>query len=215
MSWKALGLAFAVQLVAVFGAHACDLQTGSVIFQDKFTDDSGGWDFAPPVNQVKPPDYLFTLNSKSFFTSAENLTFNASYGDYCMDFVLPKSLAPDNNASIGMIVLANDYNNYYLTLVFSNGNVTMFKKSNGNYTAVFTVTNSPAFNAAPDAVNSLRIVATNDQKLTITLNGQAVKVIRVQTPPGSLTFGIFAQTDKAPASDTLIKVKGFSVTSGG
>lgn len=214
MNWKSLGLALAMQVAAAVGAHACDLQTGSVIFQDKFADDSGGWDFSPPVNQVKPPDYLFTLTSNAYFTAAENLTFNASYGDYCMDFVLPKSIAPDNNVSAGMILLATDYNNYYLVLTFSNGNVTMFKKLSGNYTTIFTVANSPGYNSAPDAVNSLRVVATNDQKLTITLNGKPVKVIRVQTPPNPLTFGVFVQADKAPPTDTLVRIKEFSVTSG-
>lgn len=214
MKWKALGLALAAQIVAAVGAHACDLQTGSVIFQDKFADDSGGWDFSPPANQVKPPDYLFTLTSKLNVTSAESLTFNANYGDYCMDFVLPKSPAPDNTVSAGLILFASDYNNYYLFLSYSNGNVSMFKRVNGNYSVVFTVAGSPAFNAAPDAVNSLRVVATNDQKLTITLNGQPVKVIRAQMPSGNLTFGIFAQTDKPPAADTVIRVKNFSVTSG-
>ena len=215
MNWKVLGLALAMQIAAAFGAHACDLQTGSVVFQDKFTDDSGGWDFTPPVNQVKPPDFLFTLTSSSYFTAVENLTFNSTFGDYCMDFVLPKSIAADNNVSAGMIVLAADYNNYYLILTFSNGNVTMFKKTSGTYTTIFTITNSPAYNSAPDAVNSIRVVATNDQKLTITLNSKPLKVIRVQTPPGALTFGIFAQCDKAPPTDTLVRIKEFSVTSGG
>jgi hypothetical protein len=91
----------------------------------------------------------------------------------------------------------------------------MFKKAAGNYATVFTVANSPAFNSTPDAVNSLRIVATSDQKLTVTLNGQPVKVIRAQAPQGQLLFGVFGQTDKAPDSDILIRVKNFSVTSGG
>ena len=215
MNWKVLGLAFAMQIAAAVGAHACDLQTGSVVFQDKFTDDSGGWDFTPPVNQVKPPDFLFTLTSKIYTSVTENLTFNSTFGDYCMDFVLPKSIAPDNTVSAGMIVLAADYNNYYLILTNSNGAVTMFKKTAGAYTAIFTVANAPGFNAAADAVNSLRVVATNDQKLTITLNSQPLKVIRVQTPPGALTFGVFVECDKPPPSDTLIRIKEFSVTSGG
>jgi hypothetical protein len=215
MKWKALGLALAIQLAGVVAAQACSGQTGSVIFQDNFADDSGGWDFSPPVSQVKPPDFLFTLNKQAFFTSAENLTFNATFGDYCMDFVLPKSPAPDNNAAAGMILWATDYNNYLLIMTFSNGNVTMFKKAAGNYATVFTVANSPAFNSTPDAVNSLRIVATSDQKLTVTLNGQPVKVIRAQAPQGQLLFGVFGQTDKAPDSDILIRVKNFSVTSGG
>jgi hypothetical protein len=215
MNWRALGLAFALQLAAAAAAHACDGQTGSVIFQDKFADDSGGWDFTPPVNQVKPPDFLFTMTKQTFVSSVENLTFNATYGDYCMDFVLPKSSAPDNNASAGMLLWASDYSNYILVLVVSSGTVAMYRRTAGNYATIFTIANSPAFNSAQDAVNSLRIVATNDQKLTITLNGQPVKVVRAQTPPGALLFGIFAETDKAPPTDTLIRIKEFSVTSGG
>ncbi len=77
----------------------------------------------PPSTQVKPPDFLITLTQTAFFTNAEDLTFNATFADYCMDFVLPKSPAPDNNAAAGMILWATDYNNYLLFMVASNGNV--------------------------------------------------------------------------------------------
>jgi hypothetical protein len=215
MKWIALGVALAVQLAGVAAAQACTGQTGNVIFQDKFADDTGGWDFDPPTSQVTPPAFVFNLGKTYTITSAENLTFNATLGDYCMDFVLPKSPAADNTAAVGMIIWATDYNNYMLVVAFSNGNVGMYKKSAGNFTTLFTVLNSPAFNAAQDAVNSLRVVATPDQKLTVTLNGQAVKAIRAQVPTGPQLFGLFGQLDKALPADIAIKVTNFSVTSGG
>jgi hypothetical protein len=155
------------------------------------------------------------LGKQGTNTSVENLTFNATLGDYRMDFVLPKPMAADNSPAVGTVVWATDYNNCLLVMTFGNGNVGMYRKTSGNFAILFFVQNTPAFNAAADAVDSLRVVATSDQKLTITLNGQPIKVIRAQIPPGQLQFGIFARIDKAIDSDVLIRVKNFSVTSGG
>ncbi len=214
MRWIALGLALAVQLACVAAAQACTGQTGAVIFQDNFADDSGGWDFTPPIAQVTPPAFVFSVGKEYTSTSSENLTFNASLGDYCMDFVLPKSPAVDNTAAAGMIIWAKDYANYILVVTYSNGSIGMYKNTAGSFAVLFTVQNFPGFNAAQDAVNSLRIVATADQKLTVTLNGQAVKVIRAQMPTGPLLFGMTAQVDKSLPADITVKVTGFSVTAG-
>jgi hypothetical protein len=102
-----------------------------------------------------------------------------------------------------------------LVVAFTSGNVTMFKRAAGVYSTIFTAAAGPAFKSAPDAVNSLRIVAGQDQKLTISLNGAPVKVIRAQMPAGPLRFGVFGETEKAPDSDVQVLVKNFKVTTGG
>jgi hypothetical protein len=214
MKWKALGLALALLSGGAPLARACDGQTGAVIFQDNFADDSGGWDVETgdhPHDQIKPPDFEFTLTSDYFVDSSENMMFNATFADYCMDFALPAAPAPDNRASAGIILWATDYKNYLLAITRTNGTVELYKKTDGNYGKVFSVVNSPAFNASPGAVNSLRVVADADQKLTVYLNGNAVKAVRTPAPTGLLRFGMFVELTKAPPSDVVIRVKNFSV----
>jgi len=46
----AAATAFALCAPAAF---ACEGQTGKVIFEDKFTDDSGGWKWAAPDTEIK------------------------------------------------------------------------------------------------------------------------------------------------------------------
>ena len=64
-------------------------QIGAVIFQDSFRDDSGGSDQTPPQATVVPPAFIFAMDASTGSISAHNLTFNATDGDYCIDFVLP------------------------------------------------------------------------------------------------------------------------------
>ena len=150
MKWQALGSALAFSLAGALSAHACDGQTGAVIFQDNFADDLGGWDLDRgdhPKDQITPPDFVFTLSGDGFADSAQNLTFNATVGDYCMDFILPPAPAPDNRVVAGVILWATDYKNYLLVQASTNGDVELYRKSAGNWQKVFTV-NSPAFNAS-------------------------------------------------------------------
>jgi hypothetical protein len=39
-------------------AFACEGQTGKVIFEDKFTDDSGGWALSAPDTEIKDGSLL-------------------------------------------------------------------------------------------------------------------------------------------------------------
>jgi hypothetical protein len=111
MKMKTLVLGLAVQAMLGAAAQACDGQTGSVIFEDNFADDSGGWDLSPPGTQVKPPNFVFTMNKNTNGWATDILTFNAGVGDYCADFVLPKAPAADNNAGFGLMLWGADYSN--------------------------------------------------------------------------------------------------------
>jgi len=209
MRWMAVGLILALQAAACGAAAACEGQAGSVIFEDTFADDSGGWDTSAVV---KPPNLVMTLG-KTQVVQIENLTFEATFADYCIDFVLPTSPAPDNTVTAGIILWAQNYDNYYLVMVASNGNVGLYKKSAAVFTTVVQAT-SPAFKAEPDAVNSLRVLASKDGKLTISLNGTPVKAIRAQAPQGALRFGLMGQVDKPIDTNIDVRVKAYKVTAG-
>ena len=206
----------AVVLHIVMGAaaFACDGQVGKIIYEDNFADDSGGWDFTQNVTMVKPPNFVFSLDSKFPNVANEVLTFkNGVDGDYCAEVNLPKSIASDNRYSFGIFFWAVDYANYWMAMLTSDGTVTLFSKSNNVWQSISTVPSSPAYKSDPDAVNVLR-VTTVGGKISMYVNGQLQKSIRAQSPDGSLRFGMYGQIDKGVDGSPPILVKDFKLTSG-
>jgi hypothetical protein len=196
------------------GAFACEGQLGKVIFEDTFSDDSGGWEFTQNVATVKPPNFAFNLDSKYSSSATQVLTFHTNTdADYCAEFILPKSIAPDNKYSVAITFWAADYAMFWMAMLSSDGSVTLFSKANNVWTPITTVPNAPAFKADPDAVNALR-VTTIGGKISMYLNGQLQKAIRAQPQDGNLRFGLYAQIDKGVDGTSPILVKSYKVTSG-
>ena len=81
---RVISVAFVLQFLALTSAYACEGQPGKVIFEDKFTDDSGGWQFSPPIATVKPPVLEFALTTKRSNIATQNLTFHATLADFCV-----------------------------------------------------------------------------------------------------------------------------------
>lgn len=195
-------------------AFACDGQIGKIIYEDTFTDDSGGWDFTANVAMVKPPNFVFALDSKNSNITIQVLTFHiGTDGDYCAEVILPKMIAPDNKYNFAISFWATDYAKFWMAMLSSDGSVTLFSKTNNVWQTISSVPNAPAFKPDPDAVNVLR-VTTVGGKISLYLNGQLQKAIRAQSQEGSLRFGMYAQIDKPVDGTTPILVKSFKVTSG-
>ena len=210
--FRTLSVAVLFQLT-MSAAWACDGQLGKVIFEDTFSDDSGGWEQTQPQAVITPPDFLFSLDAKFVNMSSQNLTFHATEGDFCAEGVLPRSLAPDNTLYFGVEFWAKDYANFMLAQVNSAGRVSLYRKASGNWSQVFGVDSAPSFKADPDAVNALRVTA-KDGKITVFLNGAQLKAVRAQVPDGDLRFGVFGQYDKIVDQMPAIKIKSFKVTAG-
>ena len=210
---RTFGVVVALQFIAWTSGWACTGQVGTVIFQDKFTDDSGGWDEYPPQSAVVPPAFVFTLDANNASATSQNLTFNATDGDYCMDFILPPAIAADNQMYVAMVFWAADYNNNMQVLVASNSSVTLGKLTSGTWTAISTVQNAPAFNSKANAVNSLRVTALAST-ITVYLNGTQIKTVRAQEPTNPSRFGIYVQDDTAVANAPPVKITGYTVTTG-
>ncbi len=233
-------LVFGLHVLSAMGAMACEGQTGATIFEDKFTDDSGGWDLTPGRSDIKPNEMLITLNDSKDVLSVQNLTFNPTEGDYCVEFTLPPPLAPDNNVAVGIEFWATDWRAYYSVQAFSNKIVGLYRDTPNGWITIFAVRDSPlvkiaadspstrslpdpsVVNAVPDALpgkeasdglNAIRVVA-KDGRIATFLNGTKIKEIRAQMPTGALRFGIFAQVDKGLPEGTVIHFKSFKVTTG-
>jgi hypothetical protein len=96
-------------------ALACDGQTGNVIFEDKFTDDSGGWAFGENNYLVlKAPGAALAAAASDGGSNRASLnqTFTAAQGDFCVEMSFPAE-AVQLDASIGVSFLATDYSNYW------------------------------------------------------------------------------------------------------
>ncbi len=210
---RVISVAFVLQFLALSSAYACEGQPGRVIFEDKFEDDSGGWQFSPPIATVKPPALEFALTTKRSNIATQNLTFHSTLADFCLEAVLPKPLADDNVPSIGIEFWASDYANLMLVQLSGNKVLQLFSKTKGAYQQIFRVADVPGFKSEPDAVNALRI-STVGGKLTAYVNGTQVKVVRAQIPTGKMRFGIYAQWNKPAPSFPLIKVTSYKVTTG-
>jgi len=194
-------------------AAACPGQTGKVIFSDDFSDDSGGWDAV--ANSVFVPNALqLTSDANQVGVAVHNLTFNAIDGDYCAEFVFPSS-PPDakNKDSVGLEILASDYNNLFLFMANSAGVAQIFRKANGAWSQIGADAKVDAIKTQPSSVNSLRVVV-KDQKMTFFVNGTQVKVLRAQVAANQNRFGLFVESDTAPSSPRAFLVKSFNLTDG-
>jgi hypothetical protein len=205
-------LAIVLQAFACSGALACEGQVGKVIYEDTFADDSGGWDPVAGI-AIKPPNFVYSLDAQNSGVTSQVLTFHATEGDFCAEVALPKSIAPDNKLGFGVVFWAVDYGNYWLALLYSDGSVGLFSRTNNVWQTVVTIPNAPGFKADADAVNALRVTTTGG-KISIFLNGQPVKAIRAQIPDGALRFGTHGEVGKVVDKIPLILVKSFKVTSG-
>jgi hypothetical protein len=210
---RKIGVAIALQILLSAAAWACDGQVGKVVFDDTFADDSGGWELTPPQATIKPPDFVLALDSKYINMSSQNITFRATEGDFCLEAVLPPSIAPDNAIYVGLEFWGKDYQNYMLIQLSSTGKLSLYRKASGNWSTVYEVENAPGFKADPDAVNAIR-VAVKDGRITSFLNGSQIKVTRAQTPEGELRFGLYGQYDKVVDSIPVLRVKSYKVTTG-
>ncbi len=210
---RVISVVFVLQFLALTQVFACEGQPGRVVFEDKFEDDSGGWQFSPPLAEVKPPVLEFALTTKRSNMATQNLTFHATLADFCLEAILPKPVADDNIPSIGIEFWATDYANLMLLQISGNKVVQLFSKTKNSYQQIFRIADVPGFKSEPDAVNALR-VNTIGGKLTVYVNGKQVKVIRAQIPFGKMRFGIYAQWAKPAPSFPVIKVTSYKVTTG-
>lgn len=208
---RTITLAVALQLGLGATVMACEGQTGAVIFEDTFADDSGGWEMTPPQAVIVPPTMLLALDSQFEAISAQNLTFNATDGDYCATIKLPPQPAPDNDLAFGIQFWASDYSNVMSFMVFTNKSVGLYKKVDNAWSTVFNQTDVAAVDTTAGAVNEIRVQAKAGM-LKLLVNGTEIKSVRAQVPAGALRFGVYAQIDTPVEPPPAIVVTSFKVT---
>lgn len=209
---RRLMIAAALQVALGTAAFACDGQVGASIFEDKFADDSGGWDMSSSNIKIVPPAMLIEMNNDLSTASSMNLTFNANDGDYCMDVVFPPPVA-GNVLRAGIEFWSYDASNLFLFLVNDDATASLYKKVNGTWNPIFFGEKLEGFSSVPGTPHSILVQAKRGV-LTLLVDGAKVKTIRAQMPNGPLQFGIYAEAAQAIDPAVTIQVSGFSVTTG-
>jgi hypothetical protein len=176
-------------LLFVPAAFACDGQTGNVIFEDKFTDDSGVWIFggaliltAPGATAMAPASDIGAAQTSL------NQTFNAS------NYWSANAYA---NGSVNLVKLAFKHLSPFVETP---------KRS-----LIFETTTNNLVKTGPTDVNSIRVVVKNGT-ITVIVNGQTIKSVRAQIPGGDLKFG-FTRSYRSPsATPVSFTVHSYKVT---
>jgi hypothetical protein len=196
------------------GAFACDRQTGKVIFEDKFTDDSGGWAFGKNSGlALKAPGATLALPATEEGATWWSLdaTFNATQGDFCVEMSFPAN-AVQLDADIGVVFLATGARKFWTASVYTNGVVALSKLANNQLSSVWTTAaaNNLVKTGLTD-VNSVRAVVKGGS-ITVIVNGQTVKSVRAAMPGGDLKFGFMGNYNKRSATPVFFPVHSYKVT---
>ncbi len=209
-----LRIVFAIAALGVSAAaaFACEGQTGKVIFEDKFTDDAGGWTFGAGygLNLKAPGAVLAVRAGEGSARATLNQTFNATEGDFCAEMSMPAN-AKELNVAVGTLFLAADNDNFWMAQAMDTGKVGLYKLANNKWSTVWELPNAAAIKASPADVISLRAVVKGNT-ITVIVNGQTIKSVRAQIPSGDFKFGFYGQYGNASAAPVEFAVRSYKVT---
>ena len=150
------------------------------------------------------------MSEKGRNISSTVRTFSATDGDYCMEFVVPKAVATDNDIMIGLLFWQSASTDEYLWAEYTDGTTLLNKLAANKWTKIFQENTGKL---EPGSTASLRVIA-KDGKLTMFVGGKQIKVIRAQTPTGELSFGMLVEVEKLSDANPVVQIKSFKVTTG-
>ena len=196
-------------------AIACPGQTGKVVFEDTFIDDSGGWQLGAPDTEIKDGALWLRPNPRGMSEKGRNInstvrTFSATDGDFCMEFIVPKPVAADNDFMTGLVFWQVSATDEYLWAIYTDGTTQLNRLVANKWTRIFSENTGKL---EPGSSASLRVIV-KDGKLTLFVGDKQIKVIRAQTPSGELAFGALAEVEKLSDANPAVQIKSFKVTAG-
>jgi hypothetical protein len=181
-------LGFAVFLAAnpAWQTKAAACEGTEVVFEDKFTDDAGGWPLKDTI-EVKDGLFIFKLPPDDMQSNL-NVTFTVKDADICSETVWPNGDQPMLGA--GLLFWGEDNRTYFQFGILNNGKFWIARKQDGKWLGTIAANvDSPAINKAPGEANMLRVKADGNN-LTFYINGTKVRELRGQAPKGNWRFGL-------------------------
>ncbi|MGA7371766.1 MAG: family 16 glycoside hydrolase [Methyloceanibacter sp.] len=164
-------------------ASACE--GSEVIFEDKFTDDAGGWAINQDV-EVKDGSFVFKLPPDAM-QSDLNVTYMVYDADICSEMVWPNGGSAILGA--GLLFWGEDNRNYLQFGVLNNGKFWIARRLDGKWHTIVENVDSTAIKVKPGESNTLRVKASGDAA-TFFINGTKVRDLRGQAPKGGWRFGL-------------------------
>ena len=211
---RALLLALMALCLMTAGASAaCPGQTGKLIYDDTFADDSGGWQLGAPDIEIKDGSLWLRPNPRGMNEKGRNIsstvrTFSATDGDYCLEFVVPKPVAADNDIMTGLVFWQVSPGEEYLWAIYTDGTAQLNRLVANKWTRIFA---EHTGKLEPGTVAALRDIA-KDGRLTLFVGDKQIKLIRAQTPSGELTFGVLVEVEKLSDANPVVQIKSYRVT---
>jgi hypothetical protein len=164
-------------------AAACE--GTETVFEDKFTDDAGGWTINQDV-EVKDGSFVFKLPPDTMQPDL-NVTFTVKDADICAETVWPTG--DPGRLGAGLLFWGEDGRNFFQFGILNNGKYWVARKQDGKWHVVVENVTSSAINTAPGATNTLR-VKTTGSAVSFFVNGTKLRDLRGQAPDGSWRFGL-------------------------
>lgn len=206
MARSGLGVAAALLCCVGFVEPAPACEGTQVVFEDKFTDDAGGWAINQEV-EVKDGSFTFRLPPDAM-QSDLNVTYTVDDADICSETVWP-----DGGSTIlgaGLLFWGEDNRNYLQFGVLNNGKFWIARRQDGKWYTIVENVDSSAIKVKPGESNILR-VKTSGGVATFFINGTKVRDLRGQAPKGGWRFGLSGDNfDKA--KDARVVFKSVKVT---
>jgi hypothetical protein len=198
MARSGLGVAAALLCCVGFVEPAPACEGTQVVFEDKFTDDAGGWAINQDV-EVKDGSFTFRLPPDAM-QSDLNVTYTVDDADICSETVWP-----DGGSTIlgaGLLFWGEDNRNYLQFGVLNNGKFWIARRRDGKWYTIVENVDSSAIKVKPGESNILRVK---------TSGGTKVRDLRGQAPKGGWRFGLSGDNfDKA--KDARVVFKSVKVT---
>ena len=206
MARTGLGVAAALLCCVGFVEPAPACEGTQVVFEDKFTDDAGGWAINQDV-EVKDGSFTFRLPPDAM-QSDLNVTYTVDDADICSETVWP-----DGGSTIlgaGLLFWGEDNRNYLQFGVLNNGKFWIARRQDGKWYTIVENVDSSAIKVKPGESNILR-VKTSGGVATFFINGTKVRDLRGQAPKGGWRFGLSGDNfDKA--KDARVVFRSVKVT---
>jgi hypothetical protein len=198
--------AAALLIAATFAWPAPACEGTQVVFEDKFTDDAGGWAINQDV-EIKDGSFTFRLPPDAM-QSDLNVTYTVDDADICSETVWP-----DGGSTIlgaGLLFWGEDNRNYLQFGVLNNGKFWIARRQDGKWYTIVENVDSGAIKVKPGESNMLR-VKTSGGVATFFINGTKVRDLRGQAPKGGWRFGLSGDNfDKA--KDARVVFRSVKVT---
>jgi hypothetical protein len=194
----------------VAGTHALACQGKSVVFEDTFKDDLGGWEEDKNI-KIGGGSMQVTLTQAANSNKELNTSFLVKDADICVEGTFPQDTT--GSPGFGIMFWAVDYRNFYMFQVSMAGKAYLFRYATDRWVTIYSV-DTPLVKKEAGATNMIR-VTFKDQVISTYVNGTKVRDIRGQKPRDETAFGVYAEVTKegVASASPVMTFKNFKVTS--